>query len=240
MRDDIRLLLDVQQYDQGITAEKARQKSLRETLTEHTEAVEYAKKKVENAEAELHELKKEVDRIGLEIKEKEGQIQKDQDSLKQLSSNKEYKAMLTQIETDRADLSVLEDEGLEAMTKVDQKQADNKKVDEALKDAEADLKEEEAEVEKRVASSQEKVVELEAKRKELVSGVDPELLALYEKLAGRGDGRVVVSSRGGTCAGCNITLRAQMVSELMADNNEIICCTSCGRILYLDNEQEED
>jgi predicted nucleic acid-binding Zn-ribbon protein len=239
MRNDIRLLLDVQQYDQDIAAEKARQKSLRETLTEHTEAVEDAKKRVEDAEAELHELKKEVDRIGLEIKGKEEQVQKDQDSLKQLSSNKEYKAMLTQIEKDRADLSVLEDEALEAMTKVDQKQVDNKRVDEALKDAEADLKEEEAEVEKRVASSQEKVVGLEAKRKELASGVDPELLGQYNRLAGRGDGRVVVSARGGSCAGCNITLRAQMVSELMADN-EIICCTSCGRILYLDNEQEEE
>jgi predicted nucleic acid-binding Zn-ribbon protein len=239
MKNDIRLLLDVQQFDQSIAAEKARQKSLRETLTEHGEAVEDAKKKVENAKEELHELKKEVDRIGLDIKEKEEQVQKDQESLKQLSSNKEYKAMLTQIEKDKADLSVLEDGALEAMTKVDQKQEDNKRVDGALKDAEADLKEEEAEVEKRVASSGQKVVELEAKRAKVASGVDAELLGRYEKLASHGDGRAVVSARGNTCAGCNMTLRAQMVSELMADN-EIICCTSCGRILYLEDEQEED
>ncbi len=238
MKNDIRLLLDVQQFDQSIAAEKARQRALRETLIEHREAVEDAKKKVENAKAELHELKKEIDRMGLEIKEKEGQVEKDQDSLKQLSSNKEYKAMLTQIEKDRSDLSVLEDGVLEAMTRVDQKQEANKRVDEALKDAEADLAEEEAEVEKRIAFSAEKVTGLEAKRAEVASGVDPELMGLYNKLAGRGDGRVVVSSRGGSCAGCNMTLRAQMVSELMADN-ETICCTSCGRILYLDNEQEE-
>ncbi|MFC1671603.1 zinc ribbon domain-containing protein [Planctomycetota bacterium] len=236
MKKDIRLLLEIQRIDDEIAAEKEKQRSLREGLSIHRETVGEVKKRLSVAGEALLELKKEVDRKNLDIKEKEEQVEKDQTSLKQLSSNKEYKTMLTQIEKDRTDLSVLEDGGLDAMAKADKKKEEIKEIEDDLKVTESALAGKEAEVESLVASSSQSVGELEAKRAEIATGVDTEMLDKYEKLAGRAGGRVVVSSQGGMCGGCNMTIRAQMLSELMGDHEETICCTSCGRILYMEDE----
>ena len=71
----------------------------------------------------------------------------------------------------------------------------------------------------------------DARRTELVSGLDAELLALYDRQrasSGIGAGRLI----GGRCGGCRIELdRGEMARIMAASDDEVLRCSECGAIL---------
>lgn len=236
MREDLRGLIEIQQIDDDIGMEKSEQRALREDLDGKTSDVEDAKAALKDYEDQLFELKKEVDRKNLDIKGKDEAVEKDRATLSRITSNKEYKAILTQIEKDKADLSVVEDKLLEEMASVDEiaQKAEEEKV--LVKELESVLAQKEKEVESLIGSSSERVAGLEEKKSAIASGIDSKLMGIYTKLSGRGDGKAVASADGGMCGGCNMTLTAQTISELIK-GDEIVRCMTCGRILYLRDEK---
>ena len=71
----------------------------------------------------------------------------------------------------------------------------------------------------------------DARRTELVSGLDAELLALYDRQrasSGIGAGRLI----GGRCGGCRIELdRGEMARITASSDDEVLRCSECGTIL---------
>ncbi len=231
MREDLQCLIEIQQIDNYINAERLEREALKEDLDGKTGEVEDAKSALKYHEEQLLELKKEVDRKNLDIKEKDAAVEKDRTILSSITSNKEYKAILTQIEKDKADLSIIEDELLEEMASVDEVAEKVKEEKALVRERESTLAQKEKEAEKLMGSSNECVAGLEEKKSTIASGIDSELMGIYTKLSGRGDGKAVVSADGGMCGGCNMTLTSQTVSELIK-GDEITRCMTCGRILY--------
>ncbi len=239
MREDLRRLIEIQKIDNEITVEETQQRTLQEEMDKDRAVVQEAKDRLKDDREELLELRKQIDRKNLDVKEKEEAIEKDRDILSKVTSNKEYKAILAQVERDRADLSIVEVEILEAMAGSDKVEEDLKTVENSLKEKESALAEKEKEVGKQVNSSAERVSSLEAERSAVTTEVDAELIEIYDRLYGRGDGQVVAASDRGMCGGCNMTLTPQTTSKLIG-GEEIIRCMSCGRIIYLRDEQAEE
>ena len=71
----------------------------------------------------------------------------------------------------------------------------------------------------------------DARRSELVAGLDPELLKLYDRqrtTSGIGAGRLA----GGRCGACRIELdRGELARITAASDDEVLRCTECGAIL---------
>jgi len=239
MKENLRRLIEIQRIDDEIAAENARQRIIQEELEGDRAIVEEAEKRLENDRQELLELRKQVDRKTLSVREKEEAIEKDKNTLAKVTSNKEYKAILAQVEKDKADLSVVEDGVLDAMSRSDGVEEDLKAVENTVKEHGAALAVKEAEVEKQMNSSKEHISSLEAEKADITTDVDAEFIEIYTKLASRVDGQVVVHSAGGMCGGCNMTLTPQTISKLIG-GREIIRCMSCGRIIYLEDEQSEE
>lgn len=237
MKEDLRRLIEIQRVDDDIRVEKSEQEGLREDLTEKMDEVEDAKAALKDHENQLLELKKEVDRKNLDIKAKDTAVENDRAVLGRITSNKEYKAILSQIEKDRADLSVVEDELLQEMASIDEVAEKVREEEVLITERESSLAQKEKEIAGLINVSNERAAGFEEKRLSIASGVDSELMAIYNKLSGRGDGKAVVSAEGGICGGCNMTLTAQTVSELIK-GDEIIRCMTCGRILYLQDEEK--
>lgn len=236
MREDLQRLIEIQQLDDDINAEKSEQEALREDLDGKAGEVENAKTALNDHEEELLALKKEVDRKNLNIKEKDVAVENDRATLSRITSNREYKAILTQIEKDRADLSVIEDELLEEMGRSDEVAGKVEEEKTLVKDLESALAQKEEEVKGLIDSSDGRVAVLEEKRSAIAVGVDSELMGIYTRLTSRDDGKAVASADGGMCGGCNMTLTSQTISELIK-GDEIIRCMTCGRILYLEDEK---
>ena len=69
-------------------------------------------------------------------------------------------------------------------------------------------------------------------RASIVGGLDPKLLDLFEQLAkGRKGIAICSATRDGLCSVCHVRLRPQ-VFQLVRQNDSIIQCDICNRILY--------
>lgn len=75
---------------------------------------------------------------------------------------------------------------------------------------------------------------LEAKRKEAIVGVDPRMLAAYDRIRTARQNVGLAIASGGHCRACNVKLPPQMFNELQR-GSEIINCPSCKRILMFKN-----
>ena len=107
-----------------------------------------------------------------------------------------------------------------------------------LKAAESALKSEQAEIAReRQALDAERVstaADLQRTTEErvaLAARVNPEALAIFERIAHGRKGQAMAEAREGLCTVCHVRLRPQIFNQARR-NDSIIQCDSCTRILY--------
>lgn len=93
-------------------------------------------------------------------------------------------------------------------------------------EAESALKE----IEEETAGEESK---LKAERERVLTGVDANHLAMYERIRPAKDGLAVVSMRTGSCGGCYNAIPRQLALELKL-GEKLTVCESCGRIILSD------
>ncbi len=226
-----------------------RLQSLRNKINELEEYKARRKKDVQKKKARIEEMRtlsekkheeklsvqKEIDRKELDLKTDEGEINRYKVQLNSIKTNKEYTALCSEINSRKADMSVLEDEILNIMSTLEtinkeysKLQEDLKSEDEGLetlmKDVEADVKETDIEIEK-VLDGQ----------KKFMGSLNEDSLRLYNRLSSIKGGKAVVAVNDNVCGGCFMNITSQTRNSLMG-GRELVLCPSCGRILYLDEE----
>jgi predicted nucleic acid-binding Zn-ribbon protein len=197
-----------------------------------------------NKKQQAEEIKKEIDTLLVKRKDKElglstkeEAIKKFQNQLYSLKSNKEYSAMLKEIEGVKADKSVIEDELLEIFDMVDIKKDQFSKEQERLKLEEQKLANDKKRINDAIREIESQLEILLNKRKQLTVEIDPKILAEYERVLTNRSGLAIVSVKNDTCQGCFMNVRAQVINEIKM-YDRIIFCQMCSRILYLEEELE--
>jgi hypothetical protein len=149
----------------------------------------------------------------------------------QAQSNKEYQLLKDQIAADKQANSVLADEILESLDRLDQLQG-------AIKTAEENLhkqREELARVKKRVEEQQQglesELARVTAELAQAEQQVPEDFKSDYMRLAKARGADALAPVEGESCAGCFQTLTAQVQDLLRRDKP--VFCKSCGRLLYL-------
>src|SRR5271169_2424075 len=140
-------------------------------------------------------------------------ISKYRDQSLDVKTNEQYKALLHEIQFAEKEIAATEDKILEIMVNADAR-------DKEVKSAQAELKAETAEIEKektdarqRTAEDEKLLTEWRAKRDQMRSGVDAELLRHYERVSKfRGSGISEVLDH--KCMGCQVMLRPQIYNDV--------------------------
>ena len=69
-------------------------------------------------------------------------------------------------------------------------------------------------------------------RESLAKEIEPELLALYEKIRSSADGIGAARLHAGQCQGCHLTINAADLSKISGlPEDEVVRCEECRRIL---------
>jgi predicted nucleic acid-binding Zn-ribbon protein len=176
-----------------------------------------------------------ADERQLQLKEREDHVAKLKVQLNMCSANKEFQALKEQIAADEQATSVLSDEILETLEKMDTLESLTKKAQANL----AKTKEELDKTRKRVAEQQ---VSLEADLARVTAELEKAEAQLpadfktdYERIIkGRGED-ALAQVEGETCGGCYQLLTPQTMSELIMARP--VFCKSCGRLLYLPEDR---
>ena len=162
----------------------------------------------------------------------QGRLTKFKDQLAAVKTNREYTAMQHEITTAQSDLGAVEEKVLERMLEADAVAADLKQAETALS-----ARQKEIEAEKKDLAQELTVVEAELARASdtragLVAQIEPRLIALFQQVSKVRKGVAIVSTtRDGLCSACHVRQRPQ-VFQLVRQNDAIIQCDSCNRILY--------
>jgi len=186
-----------------------------------------SKQKMESFEKKKRDKERELEDI-------DDKIRKLKARTVEIKTNKEYQALLKEIESFEKQRSDREDEILVVMEESDtasgQIRAEEAKFKtekdrvEALKKK---LENEKSEVEKELLTIKEE-------RERIAQTVDREIYQLYMSLMEACSGLAVTEAREEICQGCNMNIPPQLFVEIKK-NEEIISCPQCRRILYFKN-----
>jgi hypothetical protein len=179
----------------------------------------------------VDDLKKQRKGLEKEIDELDHKIKKSQLRLMEVKNNKEYKAMLTEIEETKKGKGEKEDQLLELLEKLEEKTQKGKELKKSLEKKMEEAQNRKGELEKEGKDVSRKLSALDRKRGELIPRIDSALLKQYEFLKDRLKGVAVVEVKEYSCLGCHMQIPPQLYNELHRQDR-IIACPSCLRILY--------
>ncbi len=174
-------------------------------------------------------------RLELDVESWREKVRKFKDQTAQIKTNEAYRALVHEIETAENEIRKAEDAVLDHMVAGEEHDRQVKAGERALAEAEAAAKTAKQGVEAERTALTARQSALRAEREREAAAVPAPLLERYRLYAPRHHGIAVALVDGETCSGCRVHLRPHIVQRLMrADNEEIVECESCSRMLYLD------
>jgi len=191
---------------------------------------------------EIKHRKTQVSQLELEFKTREVNIGKLRAQLNAAKNNKEYSAILTQLNTDRADNSKLEERILEELTAIDKLKVSLDEIEKTLEENKKDLAGAESEFQEFKQGLQQEIDTLEKEHDAVSQEVAPKDLLIFERVAEAHEGEAMAKvvkpdprEMEYICDGCNMSIPAEKVNALLT-RDEIQLCNICGRILFCETE----
>jgi predicted nucleic acid-binding Zn-ribbon protein len=233
LKDEIRKLVSLQEIDSKVYIFQQKKDVENPTLLDGIKKeFEEKKKTLQAFEADVKEkLLRKKDRE-LELASKEETVSKSQGQLYQLKTNKEYQAKLSEIESLKADVSVLEEDVLKVLDEIEEAEKKLKEAREKIAQEENEAKEKETAINNEQKEIEINIKGLEDKRRILVVDIDKNILSKYENLIKTRSGLALVPLKSESCGACFMKVNPQTINE-MKMYKELIICQSCVRILYI-------
>jgi uncharacterized protein len=171
-----------------------------------------------------------ADQKSLSLKSNEAKIADLRSKLNQASSNREFDIIRAQIDADTMANSVLEDEILDSLEKVDAAQIAVRKLDTEVAAAKADEGKLSSETSARLPELQAQEAALSAQLAKAEALLPGEIMVAYRRLVQGHGAQAIAEVDGNICTVCYVSLPPQLVVHVNAGN--IVFCKTCGRILY--------
>jgi predicted nucleic acid-binding Zn-ribbon protein len=164
------------------------------------------------------------------VQDLEAKRSKYKGQLMEVKTNKEYTAVLHEIEGVERDIKAREDVILEEMEKAEALAQDVGREEAGFKAVETEARRENGELDGRAARLEEETGRLRKERDAVAASVPEDALALYTRVAKqRGTG--VAEAREGMCQACHVRMRLQIWVEVKK-NEQLFQCESCSRVLF--------
>jgi predicted nucleic acid-binding Zn-ribbon protein len=231
LREDLLLLISLQRIDTEFARTGIRKRELPNKISRLDETFRASAEEVEGEKQHLEELiiahraKEEGLKKGMD------QLKKTKERLLEVKTNKEYQAMLKEIEITESKNSAIEDEILLVMDKLEQARRGVKAREKELEECRLDYESKKRQIEQELMALDAEIVIFLEKDMRLKEQIPPELLKKYETIKNRSHGVAVAAAWKETCMGCHMNIPPQLYIELQKDI-DIQYCPHCNRIIY--------
>lgn len=237
MKEQLDLLWELQRIDLELRSIKDSQEGYPKEIKRLDEKEKIEKEKIQKDKEKIELLEKERRR-------KEGQLSLEQEKIKktegrmfEVKTNKEYQALLTEIETLKGANSREEEEILELLDEVDELKKSLSKREKEIGTTLTKIEGEKKILQEKMARDQEILKRQMERREAVTKQLQSTLYKLYNTLKEKRKGVGVVSVKQETCQGCFVNVPPQMFIEVQK-NNTLIRCPNCNRILYWEGNGE--
>jgi len=197
--------------------------------------VEHCRQRLAKAQAAAKAARVASDAKQVQLKAGEGKVQELKLKLNTASSNREYQALKDQTAAQEMTNSVLADEILEGMEKIDELR---RKIDEAegqLTQADEKNKKVHATVEKHEPLIRGDIERLQVELKQCEASLPPKIKEPYNRVIRRRGEDAMAAVENQFCSGCNQHVPLNVCAEMMLGHP--MFCKTCGRMLYMPEGQ---
>ncbi|NPV03762.1 MAG: hypothetical protein HPY67_03410 [Syntrophaceae bacterium] len=234
MKDQISLLIDIQKIDQEVRSLNTKKQTLPDRAAALDQTFRAGRDRLEEERAGLEGLNKLHRERESELKAGQDRLRKARERLLEVKTNKEYQAILTEIETIEQANGRIEEEILVLYDRIDERKVALRAHEKEFEAIRADYEAQRRKIDEELASIDGALQEQKARFEDLVKNLEPDLRRRYEMIKARRNGIAIVAARRGTCSGCNMNIPPQLYNELQR-SDQILCCPNCNRILYWDD-----
>jgi len=234
--ESFKLILTIQSIDTRRDEIEREKERIPKEIQRLRNDLDLLKKSMEQGQSNLEELKK--SRLSFEgkLEEVEVKLKKSRVKLNDVKSNKEYQAVLKEIDDLRALASQKEEVVITWMEEIEIQEKecadDNARWEQTL----GEFENEEKKSSQAMKELEREVHSLSDQRRALSEEVNKDLLSRYEALRANLRNQVVVPVIDAICQGCHLGIPPQQYNNLIkGDSPE--SCPNCNRIIYWEEKR---
>jgi uncharacterized protein len=231
MEEQLSLLIQLQEIDARIRVKTEQKKILPEALAALERKRAAAKEDLDKVKEALQEAQKAKRERDQDFEAGAQKVEKLKARASEIKNNKEYQALLKEIEAAERENKSIEDGILLLMEKIDGAAAQVTGAEQRSKEEELAIEAERKRHQAAFAKNDEELKDLERERQDAMSRISPQALAHYNRLFASKGGVAMAEARGEACSGCYMSIPPQVFVNVKK-NESIITCPNCGRILY--------
>jgi predicted nucleic acid-binding Zn-ribbon protein len=199
----------------------------------------------EEREASYLAVNQEFETLRQQRREKEREIEEERDKVERakaklmsIKTNKEYYAMLKEIEGTRRSNSAREEELLDLLSRYEESEKRLAERKAELDDVAGRYRERMVDVEARMGSFDDDISKILTRKRQVASKLDAGLVRRFEMIFERRDGLAIIAARNYSCTGCHMNIAPQLFNMLQREDR-IHTCPNCNRILYYEATEKE-
>jgi predicted nucleic acid-binding Zn-ribbon protein len=231
LEEQTKKLVEIQQVDLRLAEIRRLRQELPQEMEKLSGQLRAERERLEEARAGLEALKLRRRQLERDLEAGGERVRKTQARLFEVKTNKEYQALLKEIETAKKLNSDLEEEILILMERMDEGARSLKELEGQVASAERSIQGRQKEIQERMARLDSEQATAQEARDRVAAQMDPSCITSYERVARSHGGVAVARVDGGTCQGCFVSIPPQLYNEILKGGS-LIQCPFCQRFLY--------
>jgi uncharacterized protein len=192
-----------------------------------------------SASQEFETLRQERREKEREIEEERDKVERAKAKLMSIKTNKEYYAMLKEIEGTRRSNAAREEELLALLARYEEAEKRLAERKGELDEVTSRYRERMVDVEARMGTFDEHIGKILTRKRQVASKLDAGLVRRFEMIFERRDGLAIIAARNYSCTGCHMNIAPQLFNLLQREDR-IHTCPNCNRILYYQGPEEKE
>ena len=233
-------LLVLREIELQITDIRRQLASKRRSVTRQQSKLRAAEDTLAAARADLRQTQMAADAADVDLKTRDATVNRLRDGLNAVRTNKEYAALLSQLNTEKAERTRIEARALELMSEVETKRGGLAECEQAVGEEQRRLENLQTQMDQAQGSFSDRLGSLEHDREAAAAKLDGKTIDLFNRLSERYEGEAMARiiqvhprRQEYNCDGCNMSVTAERANALLT-RDDVVTCGSCGRILYMD------
>jgi predicted nucleic acid-binding Zn-ribbon protein len=228
---DFDLIIELQRLDSELRDAALVLEGIPRLVQDVDKRIQATTKLVADAKDKMAQNQKKRRDLENDVKDMKGQTGKYKRQLNEVKTNKEYTALLHEIEETQRKVDTLEEAIIAEMLAADDVEEEIKAALHRQGAEEDSLKKEKVVLDEKMKETEVRFAALTKERQALLPRIPREQIRLYETIYQKKGGTALSPVTGDFCAMCHMRVRPQMLNEIR-DKTKVILCEACGRILY--------
>jgi len=240
MNQELEYLVQLQEIDLRIREQELAQEQYPSAVTELEHAIAKAKNALDHASKKLQKSESEKKTFEDQIEHVKSQLDKSQERLNSIKTNREYDAVHAEIEAQKHMLATAETRRKNLLDDITKMQANVDKCTAEYEHIKGENEPKITDLKEKIGSIDSKIAEITKERDVVFPKISKQYLRSYDLIRKkRKTGKAISNVATRTCGICYKVLEPQLINEVKR-GLKLILCQNCGSILIWEDRSKEN